>query len=181
MKKLNQVKTFMLAALATMLLACEPPIDDPVIQTPGVQPGKLDVKATLYAYSLNGAYNNPAGSWAQFQVSGETDVEGMEQVTISHYRSADFDEDGIIIYKKDDFFIYVDEANTMYGTYDGIGQIENGRFSARWELTIEEGTGRFADVVGKIIEVVRLREGPDVSPVYEVDLSGTILIRQNYY
>ncbi len=188
MKKLNQVKVLMMALLvvllATLLLACEEPVTtDP--SKSEVQNVKQDVNGTLYSYSLRGAYNNPGstdmGSWTQFQASGETDGEGMEWITISHYRSAEFEEDGTIKYKKDDFFIYVDEANTMYGTYDGFGQKENGHFTAEWVLTIIGGEGIFADAEGQLFEAVRLREGTDENPVYEVELSGTIFTRQIYF
>ena len=181
MKRLNQIKFFMLAALATVLFACEEvgPTDP---SNSEVQTVKQDVKGTLYAYSHGRAFKYPRsdsiiGTLVQFQSSGETDGVDMEWITISHYHVVEFDGDGIITYNKDDFIIHVDEDNTMYGTYDGIGHKENGHFTALWELTVEGGTGNFADASGHFFETVGLKEGTDASPVFEVDLSGTIFSR----
>ena len=86
-------------------------------------------------------------------------------------------KDGTTKFQRESFFIYIDQDNSLFGTYDGFARRENNQFSAEWMLTVEGGTGIYENASGNFIEVIGDAEGSEENPVFKIDFSGTILTR----
>ena len=171
MKKFNRFSLIMLAVLSSLLLACDnetDPIPDPEPQK------NVQVEGTMHAFSPSEVYNHDA-SITDFKAQGLIEFDGLDSdwIEARYSHVAVIKNDGSIEFQNGEFSFESSDGSSLYGTYDGTGTNVSNQIEARWNLTVRNGTVRYAGASGPIRAIIFLQTGTG-EKVYNVEIEGTV-------